>query len=438
MTAEPVGITGMGVQCPIAHDVEGFDEALRTGQCGISYEPPEDDLPAALGFRGRLALEPESVLAIWADAGVAKSIDDSVLSRLRTLLPRASRSARYSVLAAVEACAQAKVDAIADRRRVSLVVAGSNFTQALSFAMSERFRKDPCYVSPRYAQQFWDTDALGVLSEVLDVRGEGSTVGGASAAGNIGLIQGMRLIRSGATDICVVVAGLQDLSGVERMALANAGALMDAHSVDPRTCNRPFDSEHAGLVLSEGTGAIVLERTASAVERGAEVLAFLVDGVSALDGSHLPQPSRDGEEYVMREVLRRGAVDIDEVDLVSAHATGTPLGDETEAAAIDAVLRSGSRRQWVNATKSLLGHCLGSAAMLEAIACVLQIRGEYVHPNINLTQPITEELRFAPSRKTDATVRCVLSNAFGFAGVNAALLLRAVATTECVPDRRKG
>lgn len=430
MIVESVGITGMGVQCPIAHDVTGFDEALRTGRCGISYEPPQDGLPSALGFRGRLAVEPESVFAKWTDTGAAASIHDSVLSRLATLLPRASRVASYSVLAAVEACAQARIDAVEDRRRVSVVVAGSNVAQALSFTMFDRFRKDPCYVSPRYAQQFWDTDVLGVVSEVLDARGEGSTVGGASAAGNIGLIHGMRLIRSGVADVCVVVAALQQLSDVERMALANAGAVMNVHGDDAQTCNRPFDTEHAGLVLSEGTGAVVLERTTSAAGRGAEVLACLVDGVSVLDGSHLSRPSRDGEEYVMREVLRRSAVDIEEVDLVSAHATGTPLGDETECAAIDAVSRSGSRRPWVNATKSLLGHCLGPAAMLEAIACVLQIRGGYVHPNINLTQPITDELRFAPFRRTDTTVRCVLSNAFGFAGINTALLLRSVAGTE--------
>lgn len=264
------------------------------------------------------------------------------------------------------------------------------------------------------------------------------TVSGASAAGNVGLIQGMRLIRSGCADVCLVVAGMQELSDVELMAFANLGALGgEGANVDPARCNRPFDAGHDGFVYGEGAAALVLESTTVAQERGATTLAVLDDGVSALDGSHLTQPSQEGEEFVMGEVLRRCRVDTGKLDLISAHATSTPLGDETEAAAIRALLGERAGRPWVNATKSLVGHCLGPASAIEAIACVLQMRGGYVHPNVNLAEPITRELRLAPPRRTAAVIRRALNNAFGFGGINTALLLRSAQAAAHVPDIRK-
>src|SRR5699024_11473848 len=106
-------------------------------------------------------------------------------------------------------------------------------------------------------------------------------------------------------------------------------------------------------------------------------LVYVQSVSSALDVHHKTQPSREGEKFVMREALRRSNVEPRDIDLVSAHATGTPLCDETEAAAIVSVLGAKAEGPWVNATKSLLGHCLASAGLIEAVACVLQMRGGY-------------------------------------------------------------
>lgn len=414
-----VTVTGMGVQCAVAHDIREFDRALRAGRSGITFEDPPLGLPRPLGFRGRLIRSPESVLA------ARDSLDDSLRPKVRALSRRTSRSVRYSLLAAVEAYAQAGLGVIADRRRIALVVAGSNLSNQLSFTMSEKYRKDPGYVSPRYAHQLWDSDLLGIVSECLDIRGEGMTVGGASAAGNLGLIHGMRLIRSGYADICLVVAGMQELSEVDLMAFVNLGALGGKREDStPATCCRPFDAGHDGFIYGEGAAAMVLESASAARDRGEHALAYLRNGISALDGHHLTQPSQAGEEFVMREVLEQAGVAPGEIDLVSAHATSTPLGDKTESAAIRAALGSAAQRPWVNATKSLLGHCLGPAATLEAIACVLQMRGGYVHPNLNLTDPVSRELRFAPPRRTAASIGYALNNSFGFGGINTTLLLQ--------------
>lgn len=433
-----VNITGMGVLCATALDVESFDEALRTGRTGVSFADPGPGLPKALGLRARLPAGLEPVVKERADALRLSGMDDKVVDRVVALASGVSRSAGYSLLAAVEAYERAGLAAIADRRRVALVVAGSNFTHELSFRMAERFRNEPNYVSPRYAHQFWDSDMLGVVSEALDIHGEGMTVAGASAAGNIGLIQGMRLIQSGCADACLVVAAMQDLSDVELMSFANLGALaVPRVATEPERCCCPFDVGHQGFVFGEGVAAIVLEAADVTGVRGVEPLAVLRDGASALDGHHLTQPSQDGQEFVMREALRRSGVDVGEVDLVSAHATSTPLGDKVESKAIGAVLGALPRRPWVNATKSLIGHCLGPASMIEAIACVLQMRGGYVHPNANLTEPITDELRFAPVTSVAADIRYALSNSFGFGGINTSILLESTAAATAAPGARK-
>jgi malonyl-ACP decarboxylase len=402
-----VTITGMGVQCAVAHNLDDFDRALRDGRSGITFDAPTP-APAPGPPRARLTHDPVP------DSGMPGD-------RLRALTRRASRSVRHSLLAAAEAYHHAGLDTVADRRRISVVVAGSNLTHQLTHTMSDKYRKDPAYVSPRYAHQMWDSDLLGVVSEALRIHGEGMTVGGASAGGNLGLIQAMRLIRAGAADVCLVVAAMQELSDVELAALTNLGAL--------GTRCLPFDAGHDGFVHGEGAAAIVLESGSSsaASERAERPLARLREGVSALDGHHLTQPSREGEEFVMREALARAGVAATEIDLVSAHATGTPLGDDTEAEAIRAVF-PGTDGPWVNATKSLIGHCLGPAAALEAIACVLQMRGGYVHPNPHLTHPVTPDLKYAPARQTAASITYALNNSFGFGGINTSLLLQSPST----------
>lgn len=139
----------------------------------------------------------------------------------------------------------------------------------------------------------------------------------------------------------------------------------------------------------------------------------------------------------MREALRRSNVEPRDIDLVSAHATGTPLGDETEAAAIGSVLGAKAEGPWVNATKSLLGHCLASAGLIEAVACVLQMRGGYAHANANLVRPITEDIRFVSRQRVPATIHYALNNSFGFGGINTALVLRSAGPPGAWPHTRR-
>ncbi|MFE6775910.1 beta-ketoacyl synthase N-terminal-like domain-containing protein [Streptomyces sp. NPDC057702] len=416
-----VAITGLGVQCAIGSGVEEFTRSLRDGVSGVTFEPPGPDLPPALGVVARQRRSPAEVLADHLP-----TVEPALVQRLRPLLRRATRSKQYALLAAVEAWSAASPPADRDATRTGLVVAGGNQAHQLYQEMGGKFRKAPSFVRPSYAIDLWDSDLLGTASELFGVLGEGVTTGGASAAGNVGLVTGARMIRDGYADVCLVIAPMTELSPVEQMAFFNLGALGAKERQEPaHERSRPFDTGHDGFVYGEGAAAMVLESRAHAAERGARPLARLLGGASVLHGSRLSGPSLPDEVRVMRRALADAGVTSSEVDYVNAHATSTPQGDEAEAAALREVLGEHVAAPWVNATKSLTGHCLGAAAAIEAVACVQQLRLGFVHPNANLREPIptAAPLRLAPAHAVTARPRHALNNAFGFGGINTCLVL---------------
>ncbi|MDT0269594.1 beta-ketoacyl synthase N-terminal-like domain-containing protein [Streptomyces sp. DSM 44915] len=435
-----VAVTGLGVQSALGAGLAAFTAGLRAGVPAVTFEPPADDLPPTLGVAARLGPSP---------AGPPPGTDPATAARLAPLLRRATRSKRYALLAAVEAWSQAGLPAAPDTdtghaaagapapetrgldaTRAGVVVAGGNQAHQLYQEMGGKFRASPAFVRPSYALDLWDTDLLGTASELFGALGDGLTTGGASAAGNVGLVTGLRLVRDGYLDVCLVIAPMTELSPVERMAFFNLGALGAKLVQEPAAeRSRPFDAEHDGFVYGEGAAALLLESPRHAAARGATPLARLLGGAVLLHGSRLSTPSLPDEVRVMRAALADAGLDAGQLDQVNAHATATPLGDEVEAEALREVLGPHVARPWVNATKSLTGHCLGASAAIEAVACVQQLRHGFVHPNANLRQPVpaAKPLRLAGRRAVEAETRYALSNAFGFGGINTSVVLAAPA-----------
>ena len=405
MNAEdrPVVITGMGVRCAIADDVPAFAAALRAGRSGIrrvptgsAHEPPYAAPLADLDLTGRTG-------ARYAGP-------------VRRVAARAPRPVRVGVDTAVQAWRDARLDdgSVAPHR-IGLVVAGHNLTGGYADALGPKLARSPAHVPGRAALHLFDTDHVGIVSEVLGLRGEGCTVGGASASGNVGIVHGARLIESGTADACLVLGALTELSALSRQAFANLGAMAMSGGC------RPFDHAHTGFVAGEGCACLVLESRASAAARGAPVLAGLAGYAIRLDGAGLAEPSVSGEAAAMTEALARAGLDPADIGYVSTHGTGTPSGDRAEAAALHTVFGRGPA--WVNATKELTGHCLHAAAVVEAVAAVVQLRSGFVHPNPALTDPIDDRLRFAGPEVRDSTARFALSNSFGFGGINTSVVL---------------
>ncbi|MFD9717245.1 beta-ketoacyl synthase N-terminal-like domain-containing protein [Streptomyces sp. NPDC059076] len=399
-----VVVTGLGVVSPLGPDVPRFTEALRAGRTAIARTGPGDFVP----YRAALS---DAVV----DEGAA------ALDLPSAALRRASRPVRASLAVAGQAWREARLrHGDLDPRRLSVVVGGHNLNGTQSAAAAGRFQRDPMLVPPRLALQFQDTDQVGALSETFGIRGEGMTVGGASASGHLALIQGARLVAWGVADICLVVGALAEPSPAELRSFLNLGAMVPTADGGP---GGPFDGSHRGFVHGPAAVAMVLESAASALRRGVRPLVELAGRAAGLDANSQPDPTVDGEAEVMTRALADAGVSPGDVDLISAHGTGSPLGDRVEAEAITRVF--GAASPWVNAPKGLAGHALTAAGTLTAAAVAVQLRDGFVHPNPWLRAPIDNAPRLVGATAVDTPLRWAVSNAFGFGGFNSALVWRA-------------
>jgi 3-oxoacyl-[acyl-carrier-protein] synthase II len=197
---------------------------------------------------------------------------------------------------------------------------------------------------------------------------------------------------------------------------------------DPQAASRPFDAGRDGFVMGEGGAALILEERGHALARGARIYAELVGYGMSSDGYHitLPRPGGVGAVRAMENALRSAGRRPDEVDYINAHGTSTPANDATETTAIKSVFGDHARGIPVSSTKSMTGHLLGGAGVVEALACILAIRDGVVPPTINYETPDPEcDLDYVPNRARQVPVALAMSNSFGFGGHNVSLIFQA-------------
>lgn len=410
----------MGIVSGIGRDLKSFGEGLRQGACGISWlrRIPTGGISIKIGAEihdldWRTCLE----AVPWASP--------EFLTRSRKILNRAPESMRLSACSAAQALAQSGLpESGLAAERIGLIVAGSNLHQRYIHENSARFRQEPDYVNPTYALSFLDTSQVGGLSEMFALRGMGYTVGGASASGNVALYQGWQWIRAGLLDACLVVGASADFSEVELQAFSILGAACTESAAfpPPRAC-RPFDRDRSGFVLGEGSGAVVLENLDTARQRGVKLLGELLGGSLVLDGNSLANPVMEGEIRAMRMALREAGVEAGEIGYVNAHGSSSALGDQVECDALATVFQDHWDDLAVNSTKSLTGHCMFAAGIIELIACAIQLSEGFLHPNLNLDHPLDTRLKFAGSSARPLQAQLAMSNGFGFGGFNSSLVL---------------
>lgn len=408
-----VVLTGLGAICSIGADTAAFGQALRTGTCGFAQVTDE------------FADEGVRLLAPLRGFGYDAAIDRAGLpSAERDAVRRAGRREVVALQATIAACAQAWADAGLHARpvaaeRIGVVVGGHNLTQRYTYEQHARAGPDMGHVLPRYALQSQDTHLVATISEAFGIHGEGFTVGASSASGNAAVIMAARMVACGALDACLAVGAMTQLepamyAALDRLGVLAAGIL--------QTAPRPLDRERAGLVPGEAAACVVLESWPSTRRRGAVPVAELAGVAQVLDGNALPNPNVFGESRAMAKALADALVTSDQVGYINAHATATPAGDDAEAEAIATVFASA--QPWVNATKGLIGHCLGTAGVIETVATAIQIAGGFLHPNPNLRAPISTRLRHVGTAAIDMEVGYALSNSFGFGGFNSSIVLR--------------
>ncbi|MCS1407948.1 MAG: Polyketide biosynthesis malonyl-ACP decarboxylase PksF [Verrucomicrobia subdivision 3 bacterium] len=343
---------------------------------------------------------------------------------VRRVLRKVPASVRLSACVGMEAMRQAGFLGSGGGEGMGIIVAGSNLHQEFLVENARKVEGGGS-IDPRYALSFLDTHQVGCLSELFSILGMGYTVGGASASGGVALYQALQWVRSGVMGSCLVVGASPDYSVLEREGFSVLGAacLGEGYGGCPGGASRPFDRGHAGFVLGRGCGGMVVEARDLAMARGAEVLGEILGGAVVLDGNHLSDPSVRGESRAMREALMDAGVGAGEVGYINAHGTSSPLGDAVECEAIKAVFGGLLGGMWVNASKSLLGHCMSAAGVVEGVGVLVQLRGGFLHPNLNLEDPIDEEVRFVGSEAVGYSGCLGMSNSFGFGGINSSLVM---------------
>lgn len=419
-TYNRVYVSGMGSINAISNNISSFTTALQEGISGIGYVDYGNLMNIHIGA---MITEPDinHLLERYHDES------PQLVMNAKKILRRTTKVEKTAVLACMEAWHQAGLHTDDYGEDIGLVIGGSNLSQGLSYKMYSEFIQNPEYVSPVYASQFMDTNLVGYISELFGIYHEGFTIGGASASGNIALIKGMQMIQTGLCGKCIVIGALAELSPMELQSFINIGALAGKKFADyPLEACRPFDTCHEGFVYGQGCGCIILESENSMKLRGAHPVAEMLGSSMRLDGNRLTNPNMENESYVMHKAIQASGIDISDIDYINTHGSSSALGDECEAEAIQRTFGDSLQNIWVNSTKGLIGHCLYSAGVLEAIATIIQINNNFLHPNKNLLNPINNNIKFTKDTSVFCKMKTALTNSFGFGGINSSIVIRKV------------
>ncbi len=271
--------------------------------------------------------------------------------------------------------------------------------------------------------------AAGAIAMETGCRGPNLCLSTACATGGHAIGTAFDMLRSGRADLAVAGASESTISPFAVDGYCQLRALSTRND-NPEGASRPFSRDRDGFVIAEGAGILVLEELGHAKKRRAPILAELVGYGATADGYHVtaPDPDAKGAVRAMRRALTDAKLRPDAIGLVNAHGPSTPLNDVTETNAIKVVFGAHARTLAVNSTKSMIGHALGGASAIEAVASVLMLERGVLHPTINLTDPDPAcDLDYVPLVAREMRVNAVMSNAFGFGGHNAVLVFRSFA-----------
>ena len=407
--ASRVVITGLGALTPLGLDVPTTWQALLEGRSGIGPITRFD--PA--GMRSRIA-------------GELKGFDpEAALGRKEAR--RADRFVQMAVVAAQEALADAHLT-IDDANRTDVgVIVGSGIggIETLVEQINVLQTRGPDRVSPFLVPMFIVDLVAGEIAIRIGAQGPNYSIVSACSTSAHCIGEAAEVIRRG--DAVAVLAGGSE-AGVVPIGVAGFAAMraLSERNDAPERASRPFDAERDGFVMGEGAGVVVLEDFEYAQARGARIYAELLGYGATDDAFHITAPSEGGEGAVraMRMALRKARLEPHEVGYVNAHGTSTPLNDKLETEALKAVFGRAAYDVPISSTKSMTGHLLGAAGVVEAIVCILAIRDGRLPPTINYEHPDPEcDLDYVPNVARERHIDVALTNSLGFGGHNCTLIL---------------
>ena len=405
-----VVITGMGPVTPVGVGLDEFWGAMKQGKSGAGPITLFD----ASEHSTRIAAE-------------IKNFDPSPYADARELR-RMDRFVQLAVAAAKLALDDSGLDLEkSDRDRIGVCVgSGIGGSRTWELQHSILMEKGPSRVSPMFVPMLIANMASGHISILYGLRGPNSAIVTACATGSHSISDAAMTIALGAADVMLAGGTEASVTSLATAGFCNMKA-MTRRNDEPERASRPFDKERDGFLIGEGAGVLVLEEKDHAVSRGARIYAEIAGfGMSADAYSQFaPEPEGTGGYLSMKAALESAEMHPEDIDYINAHGTSTPDGDIAETLAIKRTFGDHAKKLAVSSSKSMIGHLLGAAGAVEAIACAMTIIEGVIHPTINYEYPDPEcDLDYVPNAAREAKVNAALSNSFGFGGHNATLILK--------------
>jgi 3-oxoacyl-[acyl-carrier-protein] synthase II len=413
MKSRRVVVTGIGALTPIGNNLQDYWKAL---QDGVSGAAPITHFNAE-NFKTKFACEVKGFeVTDFIHRKEARKMD---------------LFCQYAMVVSDEAI----IDSSLNLNEINLdragVIWGSGIGGMNSFQQeASDFAKGngiPRY-SPFFIPKLISDIPAGHISIKHGFRGPNFTTVSACASSTNSLIDAFNYIKwnkadifiAGGSEACVFETGIGGF---------NAMMALSTRNDDPKTASRPFDKDRDGFVMGEGGGAIVVEEYEHAIKRGAKIYAEIVGGGLTADAHHItaPHPEGLGARNVMRLAIEEAEIPVTDVDYINVHGTSTPLGDIAETKAIKALFGDHAYSLNISSTKSMTGHLLGAAGVIESIACIMAVKDDVVPPTINhkTDDPnIDNKLNLTFNKAQKRTVNYALTNTFGFGGHNASVLFK--------------
>jgi 3-oxoacyl-[acyl-carrier-protein] synthase II len=397
---------------PVGTDLETFWKNLTSGKSGIGRVTLFD----ITGYDCQIA-------------GEVEGFDPTQWFKVPKDSRRADRYAQLAMAASKLAMADAGLEGAPGNPERFGVMIGSGIggLKSLEDQHTNLITKGPGRISPFMIPMMISNMASGLVSMEYGLQGPNFAPVSACATSAHAIGEAWRMIRDGDAD--AFLAGGSE-AAVVPLGLGGFGAMkaLSTRNDEPERASRPFDKGRDGFVMGEGAGVLVLEELEHAKKRGARIYCELLGYGLTADAYHMtsPLPNGEGAQRCMRMALAKAGLNIEDIDYINAHGTSTPVGDLCEVRAIKAVFGEHAKKLAISSTKSMTGHLLGAAGVVESVACAMSIRTGVVAPTINLEDPEEEcDLNFTALTAQERPVRVALNNSFGFGGHNASLVIGA-------------
>jgi len=413
MELKRVVVTGMGALTPLGNNIDDYWEGLINGVSGADNITLFD----ASKFRTKFACE-------------IKGFDPTAFLEKK----EARKIDRFSQLALVVSD-QAMTDAGLNKENINPdrigVVFGSGIGglitfqhEVIEFAKGDGTPRFNPFFIPKMILDI----AAGHISMRHNLRGPNFAVVSACASSTNAIMDAFNLIRLGKADI-ILAGGSEAVISEAGVGGFNAMKAMSERNDSPKTASRPYDKDRDGFVMGEAAGLLVMEELEHAKARGAKIYCEIAGCGATADAYHItaPHPEGLGARNVMLAALEDADLKPDEIDYINTHGTSTPIGDGEEVKAITAVFGEHAYKLNISASKSMTGHCLGAAGVIEAIASIKAVMHDMIPPTINhfTDDPeLDSKLNFTFNKAQQRTVRAALSNTFGFGGHNACVIVK--------------